>query len=96
MHYVRRNRYGAELFLDAQKTTPLSDDAIGRRVHAVEHHEAVCCRVTRLLPTKLRIRAKGRGIVPGFVGNVEKVGVNAYSLGGPAMGPGEFRELDDV
>ena len=96
MKCVERNGHCMELFLDGEKTSPLSDEATGQRVHAVKHHETVCWQVTRPLPTQLRVSAKGGGVFPSYVGNVEKLGVNAYAIGGPAKGPGDFRELEDV
>ena len=86
-----------ELLLDGEKTVPLSEEATGGRIAAMKVDDAVCWQVARPLPTKLRVSAKGGGLVPTYVGDsLEKIGVNAWAVGGPAKGSGDARELDDV
>lgn len=97
MRCVNRHGHCVELFLDGEKTVPLSDEATGGRIAAMKVDDAVCWQVARSLPTKLRVSANGGGLVPTYVGDsLEKIGVNAWAVGGPAKGSGEAREIDDV
>ena len=96
MRCVERHGHCVEILLDGEPTAPLTDEATGARLAGMDVDDAVCWQVARPLPTKLRVVAKGGGIVPTYVGSVEKVGVNAWAVGGPAKGSGDARELEDV
>lgn len=97
MRCVNRHGHCVELLLDGEKTEPLADEATGGRIAAMNVDDAVCWQVARTLPARLRVSAKGGGLVPTYIGDsLEKIGVNAWAVGGPAKGSGDAREIDDV
>jgi hypothetical protein len=84
MKCVNRNGHCVDLWVDGQKTVALTDEATAERVHAVKHGETVCWQLTKPVSTKFRANARTGGIFPSFVGNIERLGVNVYPIGGSA------------
>ncbi len=81
MRCVDRNGHCVGLLVDGQSTQPLPDGAAAARVMAVKHGEDVCWQLAKPVSTKLRVQAVPGGIVPGYVGKIEKISVNVYPLG---------------
>ena len=81
MMCVDRNGHCVDLTVDGHATTPLTDEATAKRIHAIKHGEDVCWQVTEPVSTKLRVQAKAGGIYPAFLGKIEKIGVNLYDIG---------------
>jgi len=77
---VNRIGHCAVVSVDGHDTTPLKDEATAARVHAIKHGEDVCWQVTQPVSTKLRVSAKGGGLIPTFVGKIEQLKVNVYAL----------------
>jgi hypothetical protein len=86
MKCVNRNGHCAELTIDAQKTVPLSDEETAARIHAIKHGEDVCWTMAKPVSTKLWASAKAGGLLPSFVGKIEKLSVNVYRLEGARPG----------
>jgi hypothetical protein len=86
MKCVNRNGHCAELTIDGSKTVPLTDEGIAARVHAIKHGEDVCWTVSKPVSTRLWASAKAGGILPSFLGKMEKLSVNAYRLDGAKPG----------
>ena len=81
MMCVNRLGHCADLSIDGQKTTALTDEATARRVHAIKHGEDVCWQLAQPVSTKLRAQAGAGGIFPAFLGKIEKLDANVYELG---------------
>ncbi len=77
---VNRIGHCTVVSVDGHETTPLNDEATAARVHAVKHGEDVCWQVAQPVSTQLRVSAKGGGLFPSFVGNIEQLKVNVYAL----------------
>ena len=86
MKCVNRNGHCAELTIDGQKTVPLSDEETAARIHAIKHGEDVCWTLAKPVSTKLWASAKAGGLLPSFVGKIEKLSVNVYRLDGARPG----------
>jgi hypothetical protein len=81
MACVDRNGHCVSVTIDGKPTVALTDETIAARVHAIKHGEDVCWRLTEPVSTQFRVVAGMGGIVPKFVGTLEQVRVNLYSLG---------------
>lgn len=95
MRCVNRLGHCVELLLDGEPTAPLTDEATGERLAEMDLAETACWQVARPLPAKLRVVAKGGGLVPAYVGKVEQVRVTGWALGA-GNGAAEARELEDL
>jgi|APFre7841882724_1041349.scaffolds.fasta_scaffold151185_2 hypothetical protein len=80
MRCVDRNGHCMGLVVDGQSTVALPDGAAAARVAAIKHGEDVCWQLTQPVSTRLRAQVKPGGIVPGYVGKIEKLAVNVYPL----------------
>lgn len=86
MKCVNRNGHCAELMIDGAKTVRLTDEATAARVHAIRHGEDVCWILPKPVSTRLAASATAGGLLPSFVGKIEKLAVNAYRLDGAKPG----------
>ncbi len=77
---VNRNGHCVELTVDGQVTTPLTDESLAARVHAIKHGEDVCWQVTQPVSSKFRASAKAGGLFQKFLGPMESMKVNVYQL----------------
>ena len=80
MACVDRNGHCVSVTIDGKPTVPLTDEKIAARVHAIKHGEDVCWQMTEPVSTQFRVTAGMGGIVPKFVGTLERVQVNLYRL----------------
>ena len=77
---VNRNGHCAELTVDGQATTPLTDETVAARVHAIKHGEDVCWQLLQPASTKFRASSKAGGLNQKFLGPMESMSVNIYAL----------------
>ena len=80
MACVDRNGHCVSVTIDGKPTVALTDEKVAARVHAIKHGEDVCWQMTDPVSTQFRVIAGMGGIVPKFVGTLERVQVNLYSL----------------
>jgi hypothetical protein len=69
-----------ELRIDGQVTTPLRDEGLAARVHALPHGENVCWQLAQPVSNRFRVVARGGGAEPAFVGAVHGIGVILFPL----------------
>ncbi|HET7844305.1 MAG TPA: hypothetical protein VFL14_09160 [Xanthomonadales bacterium] len=77
---IDRNGACVEITIDGHQTTPLTDEGVAKRIHAIKHGEDVCWKVDEPVSTAFRAKAKGGGLYPSFVGRIEQLQVNLYPL----------------
>jgi hypothetical protein len=80
MECVDRNGHCVSVTLDGKPTVPLTDEKVAARVHAIKHGEDVCWQMTQPVSAQFRLTATMGGLYPKFIGNLERVLVNLYSL----------------
>lgn len=78
---IDRNGACVEITIDGQKTTPLTDEAVAKRIHEIKHGEDVCWKLDQPVSGSFRAQAKSGGLYPSFVGKMEQLQVNLYQLG---------------
>jgi len=78
---IDRNGACVEITIDGQKTSPLTDEGVAKRIHAIKHGEDVCYKLDQPVSANFRARAKGGGLYPSYVGKMEQLQVNLYQLG---------------
>jgi len=80
MACVDRNGHCVSVTIDGKPTVALTDEKLAARVHAIKHGEDVCWQLTEPVSTQFRVTAGMGGIVPKFIGTLERVQVNLYHL----------------
>ena len=80
MMCVSRKGHCAEVSIDGQATTALTDSSTAARVHEIPHGVDVCWQLEQPVSASFRVRAKPGGINAGFLGELEQLRIVLFNL----------------